>query len=344
MSHPHAGMQLKTGIRIQVYFHQLTETICNVTLECRDVVLPTHYEPIVKDLDPYYILHDDYFLECDEGDIKYNMKCQITDLISCAIEQQKYNKQQIIEEQIRKKKEIDNIVIENSMESQLTANDGGLLCTTHCEVIEDIRQEVTEMVPVRSVEVNSPIIIEENQKSSAVIENAEDAQALSEKPNSSPFNYGGTTYLVGLSLISSSLDSGGTSFISTQVFTTLYLGPSTPLPTSILISTPPQLNPTSTSGGTSTGASSADNPSIFCFPSIMPLLPPRTGIGVQDSPPPPTASFCSTDVYAFTSSASPENIADNPDNPDLGFDHSGDVPDNPRKSASTFWTTVASRG
>jgi hypothetical protein len=344
MSHPHAGMQLKTGIRIQVYFHQLTETICNIKLECREVVIPTRYEPIVKNLDPYYILHDDYFLECDEGDLKYNMNCQITDLISCAIEQQKYKKQQLIEEEIRKKKEIDNIIIVNSMESQLTANDGGLLCTTHCEVIEDIRQEVTEMVPVRSVEVNSPINIEENQKSCAVIENAEDAQALSEKQESSPSISGGTTSIDISSSITSSLDSGGTSFISSQVLPALYLGSSTPLPTSILISTPPQLDPTPASGGTSTGASSADNPSIFSVASIMPLLPPRTGIGVQVSSPPPTASSCSTGVYAFTSSASPENIADNPDNPDLGFDHSGDVPDNPRKSASTFWTFIASRG
>ena len=135
------------------------------------------------------------------------------------------------------------------MGSQLTANDGGLLCTTHCEVIEDIRQVVTEMVPVRSVEVNSPINIEENQKSCAVIENAEDAQALSEKQESSPSISGGTTSIDISSSITSSLDSGGTSFISSQVLTALYLGSSTPLPTSILISTPTQLNPTPTSGG-----------------------------------------------------------------------------------------------
>lgn len=260
-------------------------------------------------------------------------------------------KQQIIEEKISEQRIMKDqnstkIVIDNncnasyfmplhdmkSVESQSTANEGGLLCTNHYEV---------------NREVNPNNIAEENQKFYAeeeIVQNAEIAQVISEEPKSLSFNNEGTPSLIGLPFISSSLESGGTSSISSQVLTALHLGASTSLPTPSLDSTPSLIHPTSSSGGTSAIASSADNPSIHCFPVCMPLLPPRTGIGVQVPSPPPTASFCSTGVYAIASSASPANVADNPDNPDLGFDPSGTVPDNPRKPASDLWAYVASRG
>ena len=285
------------------------------------------------------------FLEEIENEMKKVM--EETNQTQPVIEE-KISEQQIIEDKISEKIVIDNILFENSVGSQLTAKNGGLLCTTHSEVY---RQEVTKKVTVRSFvevirEVKYQINTEENQTSYAEedkIQNAEIAQVLSEKPESLPFNYWGTTSLISLSFISSSLESGGTSLISTPVLTALFLGTSTPLPTSFLDSTPPPIHPTSTSGGTSTGATSTENSSILCSPSCMQLLPPLTGIGVHVSPP-PTASSCSTGVYSFTSSASSENVADNPDNPDLGFVPSGNVHDITRKSASTFWTFIASRG
>ena len=404
MSHPYAGMQNKWKLRpwdTKFYgfnFSSETTKSGHCYMEGYDIFnIDYCYKP-----NSFYAVKRKV-TKFEERIMKKVMEDKIR---KQQIIEEKISEQQIIEDKISDKKVNDNILCLNSVGSQLTAINGGLLCTTHRES-EVSRQTVSQMGAARAFfrvirEIKDQQTIEENQKSKAEedkIKNADIARVLSEKPNSSPFNYGGTTYLVGLSLISSSLESGGTSFISTQVLTALYLGSSTSLPTSIPISTPPLLNPTSTSGGTSTGASSADNPSIFCFPSIMPLLPPRTGIGVQVSSPPPTASYGSTGVYAFTSStspenisdnpdnpsifrflsimpmlpprtgigvlvssppptassgstgvnaftssASPENIADNPDNPDLGFDHSGDVPDNPRKSASTFWTYISSRG
>ena len=139
-----------------------------------------------------------------------------------------------------------------------------------------------------------------------------------------------TTSLDMPSITTSSLQSGGTPLISPQ-----FVEPSPPTP-SLADSTPSFRNPPSTSGGTS--ADAADNPSISCF--HMPLLPPRTGIGVQDTSPPPTASIIPT----AESTASSENIANNPDNPDAGFDSSVPVPDNPRKPAPDLWAYVASRG
>jgi hypothetical protein len=62
----------------------------------------------------------------------------------------------------------------------------------------------------------------------------------------------------------------------------------------------------------------------------MLLLPQCTGIALQYTSPPATASFSSAGVYAATSSASPTssvNIANNPDNPDAGFESSVPVPD-----------------
>ena len=140
-----------------------------------------------------------------------------------------------------------------------------------------------------------------------------------------------TTSLDMPSITTSSLTSGGTSpLISPQS-----VEPSPPTP-SLADSTPSFRNPPSTSGGTS--ADAADNPSISCFHVL--LLPPRTGIGVQDTSPPPTASIIPT----AESTASSENIANNPDNPDAGFDSSVPVPDNPRKPAPDLWAYVASRG
>mmetsp|Transcript_42082 Transcript_42082/g.87939 ORF Transcript_42082/g.87939 Transcript_42082/m.87939 type:complete len:349 (-) Transcript_42082:218-1264(-) len=259
--------------------------------------------------------------------------------------EEKLSEQQIIEDKISAKIVIDNILfmdcnasymmplhVMSSVESQSTANKGGLLCTNHGEVTR---------------EVNRKINAEENQKFYAEEEIAQDAkiaQVISEDQKSSSLNYEGTPSLIGLPFISSSLESGGTSLVSSQVLTALFLGTSTSLPTPPFDPTPLLIHPTSTSGGTSAGAPSADNPSIFCFPVYMPLLPPRTGIGVQDPSPPPTASFCSTGVYAIALSASPANVADNPDNPDLAFDPSGTVPDNPCKPASDLWAYVASRG
>jgi hypothetical protein len=196
-------------------------------------------------------------------------------------------------------------------------------------------------------EVNNKKNAEENQKMIAEEENAniaDTAQVLSEETNSSPFPSGGTTSLDRSSTITSSLSSGGTSLISPQDSSTLSVETSPPLPIPSLLPTPSLIIPTSTTGGTSSAASSADNPYLLCFLSCMPLLPPRTGIGVPDSSPPPTASLGSTGVYAFASQASSKNVADNPDNPDLGFDTSGTTPDNPRKPAPDIWAYVASRG
>jgi hypothetical protein len=171
--------------------------------------------------------------------------------------------------------------------------------------------------------LNSTKYAEQNQKFYAEEDNDQNtyiAQVLSEETISPPSNCGGTTSLIPLPFISSSLESGGTSLIS------------------------PLINPTSTPGGTSTAASSADNPYIHRFHFCMPLLLPRTGIGVPVSSPPPTASTSSTGVYALASQASSKNVADTPDNPDLGFDTSGTTPDNPRKPAPDLWAYVASRG
>ena len=146
-----------------------------------------------------------------------------------------------------------------------------------------------------------------------------------------------TTSLDMPSITTSSLQSGGTPLVSPQ-----FVEPSPPTP-SLADSTPSFRNPPSTSGGTS--ADAADNPSISCFHVL--LLPPRTGIGVQDTSPPPTANISLTADYAAASSestASSENIANNPDNPDAGFDSSVPVPDNPRKPAPDLWAYVASRG
>ena len=146
-----------------------------------------------------------------------------------------------------------------------------------------------------------------------------------------------TTSLDMPSITTSSLQSGGTPLISPQS-----VEPSPPTP-SLADSTPSFRNPPSTSGGTL--ADAADNPSISCFHVL--LLPPRTGIGVQDTSPPPTANFSSADANATASSASTassENIANNPDNPDVGFDSSVPVPDNPRKPVPDLWAYVASRG
>jgi hypothetical protein len=195
-----------------------------------------------------------------------------------------------------------------SEESQSTAKVSGLLCTNQSEV---------------NCEVNRKNNAEENQKFYAEEDNDQNtdiAKVLSEETISSPFNSGGTISLNHSSIITSSLQSGGTSLIS------------------------PLINPTSTTGGTTSAASSADHPYIHRFHFCMPLLLPRTGIGVQDSSPPPTASFCSAGVYAFASSASSTNVADNPDNRDPGFDTSGTTPDNPRKPAPDLWAYVASRG
>jgi hypothetical protein len=100
-----------------------------------------------------------------------------------------------------------------------------------------------------------------------------------------------------------------------------------------------------TQGTSADAADNLDNP-ILSSSHVL-LLPPRTGIGVQDTSPPPTASFSTAGDYATASSvssASSENIANNPDNPYAGFDASVPVPDNPRKPASDHWAYVASRG
>ena len=258
--------------------------------------------------------------------------------------EEKIRKLQIIKDQISAKIVIDNIIfvcyvshimplhVLKSVESQSTTKESGLLCTNHCEV---------------SREVNRNNNTEENQKFYAeqeIAQNAEIAQVISEEPQTSSFTSEETPSLIRLPFISSSLESGGTSIISSPVLTALYLGTTTSLPTPSLDSTPSLINPTPPTGGTSAGASSADNPNIYSLPVCMPLLPPRTGIGVQDSSPPPTASICSTGVYAITFSASSANVADNPDNPDLEFDRSGIVPDNPRKPALDLWAYIASRG
>ena len=174
-----------------------------------------------------------------------------------------------------------------SLETQLSA-DGELLCTS-------FRQSDPEVVPVRVhdeiiCDVTYPFETEKDPKFTAEIVIAADvAQDLSAIPETSTIVSGGTSMLIISSLDSSILETGGASLISTQELPASSDGASPKLSTTLLDSTPPFLNPTSTSGGTSTGASSADTLSILCFSDNMPLLPPRTGIGVQDQAPPPTA-------------------------------------------------------
>jgi hypothetical protein len=175
-------------------------------------------------------------------------------------------------------------------------------------------------------------------------QNADIAQVTSQELLSPSPSSGGTT-LDTSSNIPSSLQSGGTSpldkpsipnsggicTISPQVSTTISDASSS------------ADNPTK--GPSADTADNPDNP-ILSSSHVL-LLPPRTGIGVPDTSPPPTASFSTAGDYATASSASSassENIANNPDNPYAGFDSSVPVPDNPRKPASDHWAYVASRG
>jgi len=261
------------------------------------------------------------------------------------LNESKINVQQLIEENISETKVIDNF-----------ATDVEPVVVHHAEIIEVYRQDDTQVVPVRNIigvirpeiiEVNHINIIEENPNQNATedyINIEQHAQVLFTVPDPSSFTDGGTTSLISSSSLSPP-KSGGTSTILPQASIAQQVGEPPPIPPSPLDTTPRYR--TSKSGGTATGASTADNPdtvSIFEHRLRMQILHPRTGIGVQVSSPPPTASFCSTGVYAIASSASPANVADNPDNPDLAFDPSGTVPDNPCKPASDLWAYVASRG
>jgi hypothetical protein len=207
------------------------------------------------------------------------------------------------------------IVIEDEDIREVLVPAGGPLCAKRVipDTTEEGLRELREINTEKNAEENQNINAEEQHA-----QYADTAQVLSEEQLS--FTSGGTTSLDQSSTITSSLSSGGTPLIS------------------------PLINPTSTTGGTTSAASSADNPYIPRFHFCMPLLPPRTGIGVPVSSPPPTASTSSTGVYALASQASSKNVADNPDNPDLGFDTSGTTPDNPRKPAPDLWAYVASRG
>jgi hypothetical protein len=175
-------------------------------------------------------------------------------------------------------------------------------------------------------------------------QNADIAQVTSQELLSPSPSSGGTT-LDTSSNIPSSLQSGGTSPLNK---------PSIPNSGGICTISP-QVSTTISDASSSadnptkgTSADTADNPDdpILSSSHVL-LLPPRTGIGVQDTSPPPTASFSTAGDYATASSASSassKNIANNPDNPYAGFDSSVPVPDNPRKPASDHWAYVASRG
>jgi hypothetical protein len=343
MSHPHAGMQFKTGIRLQIYYNYETETNCSYK------IIGSEFEDIPSPLGPEFQLLHDYFIECDEKFLQKNIQCSHDVLLSEANRQRYDRQQQIKEEQIRAKQIIeDQISAKKDIEaklydkdSEVSVPDSGPFCVDR--VIPDIAagglRELSEVDTEKNAEENQKMIAEEEN---ATI--ADTAQVLSEETNSSPFTSGGTTSLDRPSTITSSPSSGGTSLISPQDSSTLSVETSPPLPPSSLAPTPPLINSTSTTGEQTSAASSADNPYLLCFLSCMPLLPPRTGIGVQVASPPPTASLGATGVYAFVSPASSKNVADNPDNPDLGFDTSGTTPDNPRKPAPDIWAYVASRG
>jgi hypothetical protein len=188
-------------------------------------------------------------------------------------------------------------------------------------------------------------------------QNADIAQVVSQELLSSSSNSGGKTPLDTSSIISSSIQSGGTSpldkssipnsggicIISPQVSTIISNASSSADNPNKGTTADAAENPNK---GTSTDAAdNQDNPLISS--SHVLLLPTRTGIEVQDTSPPPTASFSSAGDYAATSSAlyaSSKNAANKPDNPYAGFDSSVPVPDNPRKPASDLWAYVASRG
>jgi hypothetical protein len=301
----------------------------------------------------YQFLYD-YFLECaDDDEIQKFYAYPFMNLLQYVRDQQRYyeklkieaskqaliaekiTEQQIIEDPISAKKDIEEQLYDT--DSKVTVPAGGPLCAKIVIEDEDIREvlvpaggplcakrvipDTTEEGLRELREINTEKNAEENQKINAEEQHAQyadTAQVLSEEQLS--FTSGGTTSLDQSSTITSSLSSGGTPLIS------------------------PLINPTSTTGGTTSAASSADNPSVHRFHFCMPLLLPRTGIGVPVSSPPPTASTSSTGVYALASQASSRNVADNPDNPDLGFDTSGTTPDNPRKPAPDLWAYVASRG
>ena len=139
-------------------------------------------------------------------------------------------------------------------------------------------------------EVHYPCEVEENPKFNAEIVFATNAasiaQDLPDIPETSTIVSGGTSPIIIPSIDSSLLESGGAYLISTQELLAPSDGTSTTLSIQMLDSMPPFFDPTSTSGGTSAGAPSADYQSIICFPDNMPLLPPRTVIGVQDTVPP----------------------------------------------------------
>ncbi len=107
--------------------------------------------------------------------------------------------------------------------------------------------------------LNSTKYAEKNQKFYAEEDNDQNtdiAKVLSEETISSPFNSGGTISLNQSSIITFSLQSGGTTLISLHNSSTLSVETSTPLSTSSLFSTPSLIIPTSTTGGTTSAASS----------------------------------------------------------------------------------------
>ena len=346
MSYPHAGMQLQKGIRIIIVYDPCTEAIGNI------ILVSTKHE--YHSVDPAYLVLHDYFLEVDEDEIPKYSKAGISILLECVAEQERYyeqqrkeeqnskqklieekiSEQQIIEDQTSEKIVVDKFVYDTSQGRMDSIRFGGAVLSNDKAVIAR-RVDIISECQNKTEESQKPEAEEDFTK------NAQLAQVPSE--NTLPLSMVDTTSIMP-SFNTSSLESGGTSIISLPVFTALYLGTMTSSPTPSLDSTPSLINPTPPTGGTSAGASSADNPNIYSLPVCMPLLPPRTGIGVQDSSPPPTASICSTGVYAIAFSASPTNVADNPDNPDLGFDRSGIVPDNTRKPALDLWAYDALRG
>ncbi len=333
MSHPHAGMQYKTGNEEEpLYRAQYEESLYGfgpVRSKLKSI-----FKEIIslseEILDMYDQTRDEDFLDEVEIEMKEvnEERNREIDVIPAKI-----SEQQIIEDQsdqISAKKDIEaklydtdsevaflarrpfsaTLVIEDEDIREVLVPDSGPVCANR--VIPDTAEEGLRELSEVSV-INTEKNADKNQKFNSEEKhagNTDTAQVLSEETISSPFQS---------STIPSSLSFGGTSLISPQVSSPLSVESSTPLPPSSLASTPR-------------------------FHSCVPLPHPRKGIGVQDSSPLPTASFCLTGVYAFASQASSKNVADNPDNPDLGFDTSGTTPDNPRKPAPDIWAYVASRG
>ena len=118
MSHPHAGMQFETGIRLQIYYNYETETNCSYK------VIGSKFEEIPSPLGPEFQLLHDYFIECDEKFLLQIFECSHEILLSEANRQRYYLEQQIEQEQVRAKQMIeDQISAKKDIEAKLYEKD-----------------------------------------------------------------------------------------------------------------------------------------------------------------------------------------------------------------------------